>query len=209
MITFILRRQSSRLQMAVVQSVLEKRPPQYLKTLQKVEKLYSRYVGYAKKLVPQLFTQLEDAGIKPYVARYYIVHDLCPHYWEKETVEIWLPARAKHEGKSYAGHISRIKVNEKREKEFESVVNAFLVLRNEPTRVKNLIKEHVLPKVKQAIDRSAIPPGCRVQTLHNVEKITFHITKKSKGPAVYLPAGSSCRIYTNEDGKLVNAGTIA
>jgi hypothetical protein len=55
--------------MAVVQSVLEKRPTQYLKTLQKVDKLYSRYVGYAKKLVPQLFIQLEDAGIKPYVAR--------------------------------------------------------------------------------------------------------------------------------------------
>ena len=69
MIKFILRRQSSWLQMAVVQSVLEKRPTQYLKTLQKVDKLYSRYVGYAKKLVPQLFIQLEDAGIKPYVAR--------------------------------------------------------------------------------------------------------------------------------------------
>lgn len=189
---------------------IKSRPQAYVKLLADIEKskvqLDTRWANKAETYIPLLYRTLTKNDIKPQMARNYIVNDCSPHYWTEATVLKFLPREAKHSGRSYAGQISALKRNAKKEEESKEFDRDFPELRNERPHIKNAVK-HVLPevlkaKIEQSIKRSTNPVGCRTRIVRNVTKIIIHTTKKG----IYLsPAGSSYTLYENEDGKLVKA----
>lgn len=186
------------------QQIVKNRPHEYLVVLKDINKKYIRFANTSRKYVPLMYRILTKNGIKPQMARNYIVNDCCPHYWAEGTVTKFLPLETKAAGRSHAGRISAIKKDIKKKEESKEFDRDFPELRDETPHVKNVVK-HVLPKmlqakVEQTIKRSTDPAGCRTRIVRNVTKIVIHTTKK----AIYLsPAGSSYRLYENADGKLV------
>jgi hypothetical protein len=188
---------------------LERRaPPEFRRrwkvVMKKLDVLEQRKGRIAKEEVLPMYDSCIKAGFTPQQGRELLVYKWSHYGYKEDTILKYLPREAKSLSHSIRAQKSVQTRKAEKIKKYKRFDERFPQLKETSPKVKDAIREHLLPKIEKEMARAATPPGCSLKILSDVKKVTFYT---SKGRPFNVQADGSYRLYI--DGKVLRSVSIA